>query len=254
MRTSFLFGAMNVIVALIAIHLLRAEIAYLRLLRGSAYLILLALGAGFFASERLMAMAETATYEDPVIFATSSSYQRIVLSKRGRDLRLHLNGNLQFSSRDEYRYHEAFIHPALSTKANARRVLVLGGGDGMAVREILKYPQIESIVLVDLDPAMTRLFSTEPILLKLNDSALHFFPPTFALLTKTPSRGLSQIRNSSTLSPLIFPTPQTSLSANSTRRLSIASCATRWILMAFSLSNPHPRTSHENHFGASIAP
>ncbi|HEY6225554.1 MAG TPA: polyamine aminopropyltransferase [Verrucomicrobiae bacterium] len=172
MRTSFLFGAMNVIVALIAIHLLRSEIHYLRLLRGAAFLILLALGAGFFASERLMAMAETATYEDPVIFATSSPYQRIVLSKRGPDLRLHLNGNLQFSSRDEYRYHEAFIHPVLSTKPNCRHVLVLGGGDGMAVREILKYPQIESVVLVDLDATMTRLFSTEPILLKLNENSL----------------------------------------------------------------------------------
>jgi spermidine synthase len=172
MRTSFLFGAMNVIVALVAIQLLRSEIVYLRLLRGGAFLILAALGAGFFASERLMSFAETATYEDPVIFATSSQYQRIVLSKRGRDLRLHLNGNLQFSSHDEYRYHEAFIHPALSAKPNARRALVLGGGDGMAVREILKYPQIESVVLVDLDPAMTRLFSTEPLLVKLNDRAL----------------------------------------------------------------------------------
>jgi spermidine synthase len=127
---------------------------------------------GFVASDRLMAFAETATYEDPVIFATSTPYQRIVLSKRHHDLRLHLNGNLQFSSRDEYRYHEAFIHPALAAMPNCRRVLVLGGGDGMAVREILKYPQIESVTLVDLDPEMTYLFSTQPLLIELNQRSL----------------------------------------------------------------------------------
>jgi spermidine synthase len=75
---------------------------------------------------------------------------------------------LQFSSRDEYRYHEALIHPGLSAIPVPRHVLVLGGGDGLAVREILKYPQIESITLVDLDPEMTRLFSTHPMLTALN--------------------------------------------------------------------------------------
>ena len=77
----------------------------------------------------------------------------------GDETRLYLNHNLQFSSRDEYRYHEALVHPGLAALPGARRVLVLGGGDGMAVREILKYPQVESIVLVDLDPRMTELFA-----------------------------------------------------------------------------------------------
>src|SRR6185369_7354792 len=83
-------------------------------------------------------------------------------------LRLYLNGNLQFSSRDEYRYHESLVHPGLGALPHARRVLVLGGGDGLAVREILKYPGIESITLVDLDPEMTRLFTTHPLLSSLN--------------------------------------------------------------------------------------
>ena len=82
----------------------------------------------------------------------------IVLTRFKDDLRLFLNSHLQFSSRDEYRYHEALIHPGLAAVPAPRRVLVLGGGDGLAVREILKYPQIESITLVDLDPEMTKLF------------------------------------------------------------------------------------------------
>ena len=87
------------------------------------------------------------------------------------DVRLFLNGNLQFSSADEYRYHEALVHPALAALPAARRVLVLGGGDGMAVREILRYPQIESVTLVDLDPEMTRLFASVPLLRALNQDA-----------------------------------------------------------------------------------
>jgi spermidine synthase len=107
------------------------------------------------------------------VHAENTPYQRIVVTRWKDDLRLHLNNNLQFSSRDEYRYHEALVHPGLSTLPAARRVLVLGGGDGLAVREILKYPQIESVTLVDLDPAMTRLFASAPPLRKLNQDALH---------------------------------------------------------------------------------
>jgi spermidine synthase len=78
-------------------------------------------------------------------------------------VRLFLNGNLQFHSRDEYRYHEALVHPALAAAGAPRRVLVLGGGDGMAVREVLRHPSVERVTLVELDPHMTTLFSTAPI-------------------------------------------------------------------------------------------
>ena len=125
-------------------------------------------GAGQFTS-----LAEAHLYADEIVFAETSPYQRIVITRWKDDLRLFLNNNLQFSSRDEYRYHEALVHPGLSTLPGARRILVLGGGDGLAVREILKYPQIETVTLVDLDPAMTQLFSSATTLRKLNDDALH---------------------------------------------------------------------------------
>jgi spermidine synthase len=119
-----------------------------------------------------MSFSESMSYSDKIIFSKSSPYQRIVLTKGNRDIRLFLNGNLQFSSADEYRYHEALIHPGLQAVKNPQRVLVLGGGDGLAVREILKYPGLKDITLVDLDKEITHLFSSNPILTDLNKHSL----------------------------------------------------------------------------------
>jgi len=170
-RSSFLFGALNVLVALATLRLLR-ETARERTLQTSGLLVLAVLATGFVFSDRLMAWSEKAAYVDTVIFARSTPYQRIVLTREANDLRLYLNGNLQFSSRDEYRYHEALVHPGLARVKEPRDLLVLGGGDGLAVREALKYATLTNIVLVDLDPEMTRLFSTQEMLVRLNESSL----------------------------------------------------------------------------------
>jgi spermidine synthase len=94
-------------------------------------------------------------YADPIIAYRQSAYQEIVVTRRGNDMRLYLDGGLQFSSRDEYRYTESLVYPALG--AGARSVLVLGGGDGLAARELLRTPGIEKIVQVELDPAVIEL-------------------------------------------------------------------------------------------------
>src|SRR5260370_37783941 len=119
---------------------------------------------GLGQANRITVAAEDNIYADEIIFARDTRYQHIVLTRFKDDIRLFLSSHLQFSSRDEYRYHEALIHPGLSSVPAPRRVLVLGGGDGLAVRALLKYPQIESVTLVDLDPEMTKLFSTNPML------------------------------------------------------------------------------------------
>ena len=111
-------------------------------------------------------------YEENIIYTNTTPYQRIVLTHNKSDYRLYLNKNLQFSSADEYRYHEALIHPALQALPQAKDILILGGGDGLAVREILKYPQVQSVDMVDLDPAMTHLFRTNPMLVQLNEHSL----------------------------------------------------------------------------------
>ena len=170
-RTGFLFGLANVGVAIALIMMLGRQ-QRLRTELWAAAGVALALAAGFVGAETLQRAAEVGAYSEPVIYAASTPYQRIVLTKQRDDLRLYLNGNLQFSSRDEYRYHEALVHPALSRVAQPRDVLVLGGGDGLAVREILKYPSVRSITLVDLDPAMTALFSRSALLTPLNNGSL----------------------------------------------------------------------------------
>jgi spermidine synthase len=119
-----------------------------------------------------MATSEQAQYPGATVFARSTPYQRIVVTRQADDIRLFLNGNLQFSSRDEYRYHEALVHPIMAAIGQPRRVLVLGGGDGLAVREILRYPSVSAVTLVDLDPEMTALFSRTAFLAALNQHSL----------------------------------------------------------------------------------
>src|SRR5438552_8947860 len=170
-RSAMLFGLINAAVALWSTFLFASQLSRTRGLRATCLLVLLGLGVGLAEAKRVTATAEDNIYADEIIFARDTRYQHLVLTRFKDDLRLFLNSHLQFSSRDEYRYHEALIHPGLSAIPAPRRVLVLGGGDGLAVREILKYPQIESITLVDLDPEMTRLFSTHPMLTALNQKS-----------------------------------------------------------------------------------
>jgi spermidine synthase len=171
-RSALLFGIVNAGVALWSVWLFRAHLGARRVLGSACVVVLVLLGAGMAGATKITNLAEDSIYSDEVIFARNTRYQRIVLTAWKDDLRLWLNSHLQFSSRDEYRYHEALVHPGLSARPSARRVLVLGGGDGLAVRELLKHPGVESITLVDLDPEMTRLFSTHPTLVALNRGSL----------------------------------------------------------------------------------
>ena len=171
MRSSFVFGVLNALVAVWTCHLFRRQ--HRRpWLTAQAYLALVLLVVGAVFSDHLMERSERKLYDDPVILSRSSQYQRIVLTQARGEVRLFLDGNLQFSSTDEYRYHEALVHPGLAAVAAPRRTLVLGGGDGMAVREILKDDRVESITLVDLDPMMTEIFAAHDSFSQLNDYAL----------------------------------------------------------------------------------
>lgn len=172
-RTGLLFGMLNVAVALWALHLFRDQLPSRRWLAVQSWTIFGLLAAGFAGAGQLTGIAEAHLYADEIIYAETTPYQRLVVTRWRDDLRLFINNNLQFSSHDEYRYHEALVHPGLVSLPGAKRVLVLGGGDGLAVREILKYPNVESVTLVDLDPAMNSLFSTAPALVALNQGSLN---------------------------------------------------------------------------------
>jgi spermidine synthase len=171
-RSAILFGIVNAGVALWSTFLFKDHLPGPARLRAACALVLAALGTGMAYADRISSAADNNLYADEVIFSRNTRYQRIVLTKWKDDVRLFLSSHLQFSSRDEYRYHEALVHPGLAAVPGAKHALVLGGGDGLAVREMLKYPNVETITLVDLDPEMTGLFSTHPMLTKLNAGSL----------------------------------------------------------------------------------
>ncbi len=175
-RTSLVFGLLNALVGLWSTRLLRPLLGGVFLLRVKCLLVIALLGAGVAGASRFTLLAEEEIFQDEIVFAKTSAYQRIVLTHGRGSFQLFLNGSLQFSSADEYRYHEALVHPAFAAfeakGLKAKRVLVCGGGDGLAVREILKHPGVTEVVLVDLDPAMTEMAAKQPLLAELNRHAL----------------------------------------------------------------------------------
>lgn len=176
-KGALIVGAVNALAGLILVFtLFRSDLRRRTrwILGGVAGLVAVTLIGSYAYAGRFEAEAQQALYAAPIIYSEQTKYQRIVMTQsispfRDTETRLYLNGDLQFSSVDEYRYHEALVHPALAGKRE--RVLVLGGGDGLALREILKYPDVEEVTLVELDPEMTRLGSQDSTLKRLNDNA-----------------------------------------------------------------------------------
>jgi spermidine synthase len=204
-RTGAFFGLLNAGVAVWALWLFRAEVRRVGAHALACALTVAALLAVFAAADRVTTWAEDRFYADHVLYSETSPYQRVVVTASPQGVRLFLNGNLQFHSRDEYRYHEALVHPAMAAHGAPRKVLVLGGGDGMAAREILKYPGVESITLVELDPHMTQLFSTQPLLRGLNADALR--SPKLHIVNADAFAWLEQNNDSFDVIVIDFPDP-----------------------------------------------
>ncbi len=156
-RTSLAFGLLNAVVGLWSTYLLASILPNPVRLRVKAVFVMVLLTGGLVMGDRFTEWSEAELFADEVVFTKSSHYQRIVVTRGKRGFSLFLNGNLQFASVDEYRYHEALVHPAMVRAARVERVLILGGGDGLAAREVLRYPEVKAVTLVDLDPEMTRL-------------------------------------------------------------------------------------------------
>ena len=204
-RTGLLFGFMNAAVAVWTLWLFRHELRRLRAHALACAAVAAALAAALLGAEQITRFAEVKFYQDPIMVSTASPYQRIVVTHGRLGYRLYLNGNLQFAESDEYRYHEALVHPVMAAHGHPRRVAVLGGGDGMAVREALKYPSVESITLVELDPAMTRLFSQRPALRRLNGDAL--LSPKVHIVNEDAFQWLQQGRDTFDVIIVDFPDP-----------------------------------------------
>jgi len=174
LRTGIVFGVLGVISALWGTWVLGSSLEA-RPLRIRAAIALAVLFGALAASQKIVMVADEALLLHPVAFTKQTQYQRIVITQARSGVSLFLDGNLQFASIDEYRYHEALVHPAFGVAKRAEHVLVLGGGDGLAVREILRHPEVKSVTLVDLDRGMTDLARELPLLRDLNERS--FFDP-----------------------------------------------------------------------------
>src|ERR1700759_3471105 len=151
-------GIVNLVAAaVVSIFLLRRVVTARQLgaALGALGLALVLLATLLVRAQDIEATSRQRLYPDPIIAFRQSPYQEIVVPRRGNDTRLYLDGGLQFSTRDEYRYTESLVYPALG--AGAHSVLVLGGGDGLAARELLRSPGVDNIVQVELDPAVIEL-------------------------------------------------------------------------------------------------
>ncbi len=173
---SFLVGLCNAIVALVTIGVF-GEIKYRKSLIALSVAVIGLLGLAVLNEKDIERRIESALYDDPVVYLDQSSYQRLVVTAYGDDVRLFLDGSLQFSSRDEYRYHEVLVHPAATRAKQLKSVLILGGGDGLVLRELRHYPEIESVTMVDLDPAVVELARTHPELRRVNLASFETMKP-----------------------------------------------------------------------------
>lgn len=171
MAASLTFGLLNLVVAGVSVWMFRDKIGWA--LRSAWVFGLVACMAALIWSDRLVSVADAAFFEDDVILSEETPYQRIVVTRWNDRYRLFLNGSIQFDTLDEHRYHEALIHPVMSRLKRRADVLILGGGDGMATREVLRWDGVERVTLVDLDPRVTEIFRETETLTALNGDALN---------------------------------------------------------------------------------
>lgn len=169
MQTSFLFGAFNLMVGTMAWFIFRDILSKKYIIAIS--LIAIALLFGFIKSNALTSLLEKKLYQNNIIYSTQTPYQKLVITSKNGHIQFYINGAIQFNSIDEHRYHESLVHPVMNMSKSHENILIIGGGDGMALREVLKYKDTKKITLVDLDPKITTIFATHPTLSKLNHYA-----------------------------------------------------------------------------------
>jgi spermidine synthase len=167
MQTSFLFGMINLFVGAMAWYIFRQILNRRYIIYLAVTLVVLIVG--FWHSTTLTTMIENRLYKNSIIYKKQTPYQKIVVTSINGRIQFYINGAIQFDSIDEYRYHELLVHPAMLTAKVHENILIIGGGDGMAIREVLRYSDVKNITLVDLDSAITTLFKEHPTLSRLNN-------------------------------------------------------------------------------------
>ncbi|WP_024480109.1 polyamine aminopropyltransferase [Cellulophaga baltica] len=166
--SSLIFGIFNILLGLALNHVFlekSKKTLFLGLLSITVLLVLVIFGG------QLLKAWDHAIYKNPIVLNEQTPYQKIVVTKKQEDLRLYLNRVIQFSSADEYRYHEPLVHVPISLHTQPKTVLILGGGENLASREVLKHELVAAIDVVDIDSTMFHLAKTDPNFVKVNDGA-----------------------------------------------------------------------------------
>ena len=174
-KTSFLIGMINLVAALMLILIMHLEKIPVKPILISGLIAAFSINLlGFLISDKIELFLEKKQYGDrQILFHQNSPYQRFSLVKANDGkISLYINGQRQFESGDwDAAYHETFVHPAMNLAKNRQKILVLGGGDGLALREILKYSDVNQVILVDIDRAIVDASSNLDFMKKLNNSA-----------------------------------------------------------------------------------
>lgn len=205
--TPFILGSVNFLVACLLYGRLKSHLKSNRLLNLSMVFVIILLVGGVSKAQAVVDFGEQKRYVDKVIFQKQTPYQKIVLTQWKNDYWLYLNSNTQLSTLDEWLYHEPMVHPAMQLHPYPQNILILGGGDGCLAREILKYPTVRTITLVDLDPAMTDLGQNHPIFKKMNANALNH--PKVKIINGDAFTFLERDKNLYDLIFADFPDPKT---------------------------------------------
>ncbi len=173
-QIGLVFGIFNLMATFWAFYYFRTLTRYTFVFLLTIVLVLSICFCSLFFIPKWTLFFEQQLFRNQVVFSKTTPYQHIVLTKSSSGIfYCYINGNTQFSSFDEHIYHEMLVHPAMLAAKSHANILILGGGDGLALREILKYKTVEKVTLVDIDPQMTEFARTNPYFLKLNQGSLN---------------------------------------------------------------------------------
>jgi spermidine synthase len=170
-------GMLDGVFVFINIIYFRRELQHFKISAFIMVIVLITLGASFLNSNTLASAQTQTLYNDPIIKQWEGPYGLKVLTCGIDNCKLFINGQLQVSTKDEIQYHEPLVHPAMTLATNRihgrpLNVLIAGGGDGFAAREILKYHNVGSLTIVDLDPQMTDQVARSDPLVRYNGNSL----------------------------------------------------------------------------------
>lgn len=207
-HTPFVLSGINFLVAIMLFIKLRKHILPIYRTIFSITIPLLFVVISFLAynADDIVLYGEQQRYNDKVVFSKQTKYQKITITQWKEHYWLYLNASKQLCTFDEWMYHEPLVHPVMQLTKDPRNVLILGAGDGCAIREVLKYDQVEQITLVDIDPEMTKIGKTNEIFTKMNDSS--YYDPKVKVINQDAFQFLENTDQFYDVMILDFPDPK----------------------------------------------